>query len=340
MICVLDNINIQDGEMFFYVKDYQGNVRVVLDQNNQPVELNSYYPYGGLMATSATEGTQPYKYSGKELDRENGLDLYDSQARWYDPMLARTTTLDPLAEKYYSMSPYMWCAGNPVKYVDPTGETLHISNFESYQILTHSLPLWSREYVIMDENGYVDKEIINNELLKCSQSVNIQALISIVNDSRVVDFDATSTSFHYYNSQSDKEESYLFEAPTRINDFKQLMDAYDGDPNLKDSYAAILKSKGIEDMTTVNGNMGQALRPREAQTEYPSPKISISSNFQVYINPVGTTLLERVKAVGHELFGHIYMSLIGKDPRHGKNNSQLEEFINERERESISNFLK
>ena len=97
-----DNGYIEDGEMFFYVKDYQGNVRVVLNQSNQPVELNSYYPYGGLMGATTSEGTQPYKYSAKELDRENGIDLYDSNARWYDSMLGRTTTPDPLAEKYYS----------------------------------------------------------------------------------------------------------------------------------------------------------------------------------------------------------------------------------------------
>ena len=72
---------ILGGEYYFYIKDYQGNIRVVLNQSNQPIELNSYYPYGGLMAATTTEGTQPYKYSTKELDRENGLDLYDSKAR-------------------------------------------------------------------------------------------------------------------------------------------------------------------------------------------------------------------------------------------------------------------
>lgn len=49
------------------------------------------------------------------LDRMHGLDLYDSQARWYDSLLGRTSTMDPLAEKYYSLSPYLWCAGNTVK---------------------------------------------------------------------------------------------------------------------------------------------------------------------------------------------------------------------------------
>lgn len=72
---------IQGGEYYFYIKDYQGNIRVVLNQSNQPIELNSYYLYGALMAATTTEGNQPYKYSAKELDRENGLDLYDSQAR-------------------------------------------------------------------------------------------------------------------------------------------------------------------------------------------------------------------------------------------------------------------
>ena len=113
---------MQDGELYFYIKDYQGNVRVVLNQANQPVEMNSYYPYGGLMAATTTEGTQPYKYSSKELDRENGLDLYDSKARMYDPTIGRTPTQDPMAEKYYSLSPYAWCAGNPIRLVDLDGK--------------------------------------------------------------------------------------------------------------------------------------------------------------------------------------------------------------------------
>ena len=78
---------ILGGEYYFYIKDYQGNIRVVLNQSNQPIELNSYYPYGGLMAATTTEGSQPYKYGTKELDRENCLDWYDSKARMYDPAI-------------------------------------------------------------------------------------------------------------------------------------------------------------------------------------------------------------------------------------------------------------
>jgi hypothetical protein len=53
----------------------------------------------------------------------HGLDEYDSEARWYYPAIMRTTTIDPLAEKYYEMSPYAWCGNNPVKFVDMDGRT-------------------------------------------------------------------------------------------------------------------------------------------------------------------------------------------------------------------------
>ncbi len=81
----------------------------------------------GMLTGTATrvlggnQGVQPYKYGAKELDRQNGLDWYDSQARMYDPVLGRTPTMDPLAEKYYSISPYAWCAGNPIRRIDING---------------------------------------------------------------------------------------------------------------------------------------------------------------------------------------------------------------------------
>ena len=110
---------IASDTLHYYIKDYQGNVRSVVRHDGAVVESNEYYPYGGLFAVTAS--VQPYKYGAKELDRTHGLDLYDSEARWYDSLLGRTSTMDPLAEKYYSLSPYTWCAGNPVRCVDPDG---------------------------------------------------------------------------------------------------------------------------------------------------------------------------------------------------------------------------
>ena len=107
----------------FYLKDYQGSNRMVVNAATDAVEqVTHYYPYGGLMADISTgQGMQPYKYGGKELDRFGGLDLYDFGARQMDPLLPSFTSIDPMAEKYYSVSPYMYCMGNPVVLVDPDG---------------------------------------------------------------------------------------------------------------------------------------------------------------------------------------------------------------------------
>ena len=75
--------------------------------------------------------TDLYQYSGKELDRMNGLDLYDFHARQYDPVLGRFTTPDPLSEKYYHLSPYAYCASNPLRYIDPTGMEIFINDENS-----------------------------------------------------------------------------------------------------------------------------------------------------------------------------------------------------------------
>jgi len=52
----------------------------------------------------------------------HGLDTYDYGARQYNPVTARWDRVDPLSEKYYSISPYAYCMGNPMKYIDPDGK--------------------------------------------------------------------------------------------------------------------------------------------------------------------------------------------------------------------------
>ena len=59
--------------------------------------------------------------AGELLQTVNGLNLYDFHARWQDHATGRFTTQDPLAEKYYALSPYTYCAGNPIMLIDPTG---------------------------------------------------------------------------------------------------------------------------------------------------------------------------------------------------------------------------
>jgi len=74
----------------------------------------------------AEQGLQPYKYNGKELDQMNGLNLYDYGARYYESALGRFTTMDPMCEKYYNISPYTYCANNLVRLIDPDGRELRL----------------------------------------------------------------------------------------------------------------------------------------------------------------------------------------------------------------------
>jgi len=108
----------------YFLKDHQGNNRVVINQSGTVEQVNHYYPFGGLFGESTAGGVQPYKYNGKELDRMHGLDLYDYGARHYDAALGRWLTIDPMAEKYYSISPYIYVANNPINIIDPDGKKL------------------------------------------------------------------------------------------------------------------------------------------------------------------------------------------------------------------------
>ena len=87
---------------------------------------NAYNVCGWVKGVTATMGVQPRKYGAKELDRENGLDLYDSHARWFDFATGATTTQDPLAEKYTHLSPYLWCAANPIRNIDEGGDSIAV----------------------------------------------------------------------------------------------------------------------------------------------------------------------------------------------------------------------
>ena len=117
-------VTLSDSKYHYYLKDHQGNNRVVINQSGTVEETNHYYPFGGVFASAGN--VQPYKYNGKELDAKKGLNWYDYGARHYDAVLGRFTTNDRFAEKYYSMSPYQYGANSPVGNIDVNGDSIRI----------------------------------------------------------------------------------------------------------------------------------------------------------------------------------------------------------------------
>lgn len=122
----------------FYLTDHLGNVRVVTASDGTVMQVNHYYPYGGLMIdprhtiSSTNASDSRYRFTGKELSEESGE--YDFGARFLDPIPGRFTTIDPLAEKYYSLSPYGYCAGNPIRLVDPNGMDIYLYDKKTGQL--------------------------------------------------------------------------------------------------------------------------------------------------------------------------------------------------------------
>ena len=134
---------IKDGSYRFFLTDHLGSVRAVADSEGNVLETIDYYPYGqefqtgtasdGNAAAALDETLQPYRFNGKESQAFAGLQYLDYGARFYHPQSTRWTTMDPLAEKYYFLSPYAYCSGNPVNFVDPDGRKLYYAKGVSEQ---------------------------------------------------------------------------------------------------------------------------------------------------------------------------------------------------------------
>ena len=141
-------ITLSDSKYHYYLKDHQGNNRVVISQSGTVEETSHYYPFGGTFASAGN--VQPYKYNGKELDTKKGLNWYDYGARHYDAVLGRFITVDALYDKHFKVSPYVYCGNEPVGRIDPDGN--------DWRVQTH----YNRETDKIEYKITVRAALINN----------------------------------------------------------------------------------------------------------------------------------------------------------------------------------
>jgi RHS repeat-associated protein len=112
------------------VTSYAGTTGTVVQQTE-------YYPSGTAYVEGTGAGIQPFKFTGKELIIMHGLNWQDYGARWLDNVRMQWTTMDPLCEKYYAISPYTYCSDDPARFVDKDGKIITIPNEKDRkQILT------------------------------------------------------------------------------------------------------------------------------------------------------------------------------------------------------------
>jgi len=115
---------------YYTLKDHLGSVRYEFKGDGTNVGYTHYYP-SGIEFTDPGTNSQTLqskeRYNDKELQTDFGLNWYDVVARTFDPAVGRLWQPDPLAEKYPWISPYAWCANNPLKYVDLRGDSLTLA---------------------------------------------------------------------------------------------------------------------------------------------------------------------------------------------------------------------
>ena len=118
-----------DSAFHVYVNDYQGNVLAVLDcATGLPEQFSDYYPYGLPHPTEYAPEANRRRFGGKEYTSEFGFSVCDFEARLHDTLLASFLSADPKAANYPHISPYAYCAADPVNLIDPTGEVIIFVN--------------------------------------------------------------------------------------------------------------------------------------------------------------------------------------------------------------------
>ena len=201
-----------EKEIFFFHKDHLGSSTQISDMSRRVIHHIEYMPTGELFAEQRDHWATPYKFNGKELDEETGLYYYG--ARYYTPEVGIWLSVDPLSDKYPSMSAFMYCAGNPVVLVDPDGRELHdfgVNEDGKIVLLKFDNKSPNRLFKVDKNGNKIDvnndgKEVRGQDYINISNEVansfNYQSTLDICDNFSERSFAKTS---------NDKEASQIFE---------------------------------------------------------------------------------------------------------------------------------
>ena len=177
--------NTDDGSSTYkvqhYLRDHLGSVRAVIDGDTGTViEASDYYPFGKRITpppaaepveATSQSATSPnrWHFSGKESQSflYANIPLLDFGARMYNPTIARWTTSDPMSEKYYGISPYVYCLGNPISIIDPNGmdiwtmdekgNVVWVKESDDHRLYyVNNNGVWSDDYVSVSDRSILD----------------------------------------------------------------------------------------------------------------------------------------------------------------------------------------
>ena len=140
----------QRNNQFYYHTDHLGSATLVTDDAADVVQQIAYLPYGEDWVDIRHHGYfgSAYKFNSKEKDDETGYSYYG--ARYYTDRLSIWLSVDPLADKYPHLSPYAYCADNPVNMIDPDGRDAIYIAFPKYR--ANGIPFTGHAGVLLIDN--------------------------------------------------------------------------------------------------------------------------------------------------------------------------------------------
>jgi RHS repeat-associated protein len=232
----LDNMTQQQGpeqEQYFYHSDHLGSSAFITDAGGLAIQHLEYLPFGELFIEERTTWNTPYKFSGKELDEETGYSYFG--ARYYDPNISIWLSVDPMADKYPSVSPYMYCAGNPIMFIDPDGRTIVITGEDGA----------STKYIPgMEYNG--------NDKFTANAITSLNELYGGKSDQGFLVVNELHKSKNEFNIESAKSENNFTPSDVKRAYAGQIKD----DPNLSKLFSS--NNSGVKDI--LYGGSGGTIR--------------------------------------------------------------------------------
>ena len=125
-----------EKDVYFYHSDHLGSASWITDADGKPIQHLQYLPFGEPFVNQhLTDYQERYLFTGKERDEETGYGYFG--ARYMDhELMTMWLSVDPMADKYPSISPYAYCAWNPIKLVDPDGRDIEIVKDDKNKTIT------------------------------------------------------------------------------------------------------------------------------------------------------------------------------------------------------------
>jgi RHS repeat-associated protein len=224
------------GNPHYYLTDYQGNVVRVIDETGIGTQPMDYYPYGepwqewdwALADTYPTFNKNRFLYGGKERITQFGLGLYNFEARMYRAPLGRFSTPDKKAIDTPWLSPFAYCACNPVNAIDPTGNSTMVKRADNgkYEVFGGDLN-------DKDRNIYVYSQDKDGNYTVKGESIGV-----------------TTSMTSFYNSDSGQWGGTIDPGDTSGQEF--LADMMNNPPTL-DDYIANAGNNKLYDFKVTNG---------------------------------------------------------------------------------------